>query len=245
MAGPGVAALPRTPAGRGHTCLGRPPQSGGWRAAMQRGRDGGDREGAGPGWGHRRKAQGPGREQIVGRAAPRRGVSIPSLEQSDRVWVARKLWDCGVLEGSSVLEAPHCSNLGTGFASSRQPRITKAPQSRTKALCPSWGCHLNQLSGSSLFALGELAAGRVSLFLRICRPGAGKESSSPISGLWLRVRGTRSALARPLLPLHYPSPLYPPSPSQRKEEEVLATTAITPQPILFANFCLNIGQQPD
>lgn len=80
---------------------------------MQRGRDGGDREGAGPGWGHRRKAEGPGREQIAWRGASWREVSVPSLELRDRVWVARKLWDCGVSMGfngsggSKLLEPRH------------------------------------------------------------------------------------------------------------------------------------------
>lgn len=46
--------------------------------------------------------------------------------------------------------------------------------------------------------------------------------------------GREASLPLPLLPRE-----------RHSEEEVLTTTEITPQPILFANFCLNIGPRSD
>lgn len=91
---------------------------------MRRGRDGGDREGAGPGWGHRRKAQGLSKEQIAREPSVCWSwVSIPALELRDRDLGCKQalgLWClCRV---HSVLEAPHYWNLGTGFASRQPPR---------------------------------------------------------------------------------------------------------------------------
>lgn len=167
------------------------------------------------------------------------------------------------LWGSTVLEAPHCSNLGTGFASPRQPlRDAQAtPESHQSSPVSLLGLSLKSMSNlvGAHCSPSELAARCP--FLRICRPGASKESPSPISGLWTRVREelrvffpSHSYLVRPpsFPPRWKGGFITPPScnlpllPRERhSEEEVLATTAITPQPILFANYFLNIGQKLD
>lgn len=164
------------------------------------------------------------------------------------------------LWGSTVLEAPNCSNLGTGFASSRQP-LTDAqatPESHQSSPVSLLGLSLKSMSNlvGAHCSPSELAAGCP--FLRICRPGASKESPSPISGLWpreLRVFSpSHSYLVCPppfpprwkggfITPPFCNLPLLPRE--RHSEEEVLATTAITPQPILFANSFLNIGQKMD